>query len=93
MRGWLACKQSDEQFEELVVPVCKDARLRKMVVNIMYVGVLAHLLEIEMERLFRFDFCWHGWLERINHSLDQGGTWCVQKFFHDSPAVGGIIYG
>src|SRR6476620_11631645 len=34
-------------FDELVVPVCKDARLRKMVVNILYVGVLAHLLDIE----------------------------------------------
>jgi 2-oxoglutarate ferredoxin oxidoreductase subunit alpha len=40
-------------FDELVVPVCKDARLRKMVVNIMYVGVLAHLLDIEMEEVKR----------------------------------------
>jgi 2-oxoglutarate ferredoxin oxidoreductase subunit alpha len=38
-------------FDELVVPVCKDARLRKMVVNIMYVGVLAHLLDIEMDEV------------------------------------------
>jgi len=38
-------------FDELVVPVCKDARLRKMVVNILYVGVLAHLLDIEMEEV------------------------------------------
>jgi 2-oxoglutarate ferredoxin oxidoreductase subunit alpha len=35
-------------FDDLVSQVCKDARLRKMVVNIMYVGVLAHLLDIEM---------------------------------------------
>jgi 2-oxoglutarate ferredoxin oxidoreductase subunit alpha len=35
-------------FDDLVVPVCKEAKLRKMVVNIMYVGVLAHLLDIEM---------------------------------------------
>jgi 2-oxoglutarate ferredoxin oxidoreductase subunit alpha len=40
-------------FDELVVPVCKDARLRKMVVNIMYVGVLAHLLDIEMDEVKR----------------------------------------
>jgi 2-oxoglutarate ferredoxin oxidoreductase subunit alpha len=38
-------------FDELVVPVCKDARLRKMVVNILYVGVLAHLLDIEMDEV------------------------------------------
>jgi 2-oxoglutarate ferredoxin oxidoreductase subunit alpha len=40
-------------FDELVVPVCKDARLRKMVVNIMYVGVLAHLLDIEVDEVKR----------------------------------------
>src|SRR5215468_2733426 len=40
-------------FDELVVPVCKDARLRKMVVNILYVGVLAHLLDIEMDEVKR----------------------------------------
>jgi 2-oxoglutarate/2-oxoacid ferredoxin oxidoreductase subunit alpha len=38
-------------FDELVVPVCKDARLRKMVVNILYVGVLAHLLDIDIEEV------------------------------------------
>jgi 2-oxoglutarate ferredoxin oxidoreductase subunit alpha len=38
-------------FDELVVAVCKEAKLRKMVVNIMYVGVLAHLLDIEVEEV------------------------------------------
>ncbi len=38
-------------FDEIVVPVCKEAKLRKMVVNIMYVGVLAHLLDIDMEEV------------------------------------------
>jgi 2-oxoglutarate ferredoxin oxidoreductase subunit alpha len=38
-------------FDDLVVPVCKEARLRKMVVNIMYVGVLAYLLDIEMDEV------------------------------------------
>ena len=36
-------------FEELVVSVCKEARLRKMVVNMMYVGVLAYLLDIDLD--------------------------------------------
>ncbi len=40
-------------FEDLVVPVCKEAKLRKMVVNILYVGVLAHLLDIEMKEVKR----------------------------------------
>ncbi len=38
-------------FDDMVTQVCKDARLRKMVVNIMYVGVLAHLLDIEMDEV------------------------------------------
>src|SRR5205814_3524048 len=36
-------------FDDLVVPVCKDVKLRKMVVNMMYVGVLAYLLDLEMD--------------------------------------------
>jgi 2-oxoglutarate ferredoxin oxidoreductase subunit alpha len=38
-------------FDDLVVPVVKDVKLRKMVVNIMYVGVLAHLLNIDMKEV------------------------------------------
>jgi 2-oxoglutarate ferredoxin oxidoreductase subunit alpha len=40
-------------FDELVVPVCPDTKLRKMVVNILYVGVLAHVLGIEIEEVKR----------------------------------------
>src|SRR5262245_29761130 len=40
-------------FDELVVPVCKEARLRKMVVNILYVGVLASLIDIDIEEVQR----------------------------------------
>jgi 2-oxoglutarate ferredoxin oxidoreductase subunit alpha len=38
-------------FTELVVPVCEVARLRKLVINMMYVGVMAHLMGIEMEEI------------------------------------------
>ncbi|MBX3188701.1 MAG: 2-oxoacid:acceptor oxidoreductase subunit alpha [Labilithrix sp.] len=38
-------------FDELVVSVCKDAKLRKMVVNIMYVGVVAYLIDLDMEEV------------------------------------------
>lgn len=38
-------------FDELVVPVCKEMKLRKMVINILYVGVLAHLFDIDMEEV------------------------------------------
>ena len=38
-------------FDELVTPVCPDAKLRRLVRNIIYDGVLAHLLDIEMEEI------------------------------------------
>lgn len=38
-------------FTQLVVPVCEVARLRKLVINMMYVGVLAHLLGIDIEEV------------------------------------------
>lgn len=40
-------------FDKLVRDACKVSRLRKMVVNIMYVSVVAHLLEIEFEEINR----------------------------------------
>ncbi|MBI4442935.1 MAG: 2-oxoacid:acceptor oxidoreductase subunit alpha [Acidobacteria bacterium] len=35
-------------FDKIVAPVCPDARLRRLVRNMIYVGVLARLLNIEM---------------------------------------------
>ncbi len=40
-------------FDQLVQPVCPDARLRKLVRNMIYDGVLAKLLGIEMEEIHR----------------------------------------
>jgi 2-oxoglutarate ferredoxin oxidoreductase subunit alpha len=40
-------------FGKLVVPVCPDARLRRMVVNIMYVGVLARLVGLDLDEMKR----------------------------------------
>jgi 2-oxoglutarate ferredoxin oxidoreductase subunit alpha len=38
-------------FDQLVAPVCPDARLRKLVRNMIYDGVLAKLLGIDMEEI------------------------------------------
>jgi 2-oxoglutarate ferredoxin oxidoreductase subunit alpha len=38
-------------FDPLVAPVCPDARLRKLVRNMIYDGVLAQLLGIDMEEI------------------------------------------
>ena len=40
-------------FDQLVAPVCPDARLRKLVRNMIYDGVLAFLLGIEMEEIHK----------------------------------------
>jgi 2-oxoglutarate ferredoxin oxidoreductase subunit alpha len=38
-------------FDKLVAPVCPDAKLRKLVRNMIYDGVVAHLLNIDMQEI------------------------------------------
>ena len=38
-------------YDKLVAPVCPEAKLRKLVKNMIYVGVLAKLLEIDMAEI------------------------------------------
>ncbi len=38
-------------FDKLVAPVCPEARLRKLVRNMIYDGVVAHLLGVELEEI------------------------------------------
>jgi 2-oxoglutarate/2-oxoacid ferredoxin oxidoreductase subunit alpha len=38
-------------FDKLVAPVCPDAKLRRLVRNMIYDGVLAHLLGIDLEEM------------------------------------------
>jgi len=38
-------------FDKLVAPVCPEAKLRKLVRNMIYDGVLAHLLSIDIEEI------------------------------------------
>src|SRR5260370_4595206 len=38
-------------FDKLVAPVCPEAKLRKLVKNMIYVGVVAKLLDIEMAEI------------------------------------------
>jgi len=40
-------------FDKLVGPVCPEAKLRKLVRNMIYDGVVAHLLEIDMEEVHK----------------------------------------
>jgi 2-oxoglutarate ferredoxin oxidoreductase subunit alpha len=38
-------------FDKLVAPVCPEAKLRKLVRNMIYDGILAHLLEIDLDEM------------------------------------------
>lgn len=38
-------------FDKLVAPVCPEAKLRKLVRNMIYTGVMAHLLGIDLEEV------------------------------------------
>ena len=38
-------------FDKLVAPVCPDAKLRKLVRNMIYVGVVASLLSVDMQEI------------------------------------------
>src|SRR5579884_4396409 len=40
-------------FDKLVGPVCPEAKLRKLVRNMIYDGVVAYLLDIEMEEVHK----------------------------------------
>ena len=40
-------------FDKLVGPVCPEAKLRKLVKNMLYPGVLAHLLGIDLEEMHK----------------------------------------
>jgi len=40
-------------FDKLVAPVCPDAKLRKLVRNMIYDGVVAQLLSIEMDEVYK----------------------------------------
>ena len=40
-------------FDKLVGPVCPEAKLRKLVRNMIYDGIVAHLLGIEMEEIHK----------------------------------------
>ncbi|MCL4402758.1 MAG: 2-oxoacid:acceptor oxidoreductase subunit alpha [Acidobacteria bacterium] len=38
-------------FDKLVAPVCPEAKLRKLVRNMIYDGILAHLLSVDMQEI------------------------------------------
>src|SRR5215471_7186772 len=63
-------------FDKLVATVCPEAKLRKLVKNMIYVGVLAKLLEIEMaevEKALRKQFAKKVKAANLNFAAAQAG--------------------
>jgi 2-oxoglutarate/2-oxoacid ferredoxin oxidoreductase subunit alpha len=63
-------------FDKLVAPVCPEAKLRKLVKNMIYVGVVARLLDIDMgevEKAIRKQFAKKAKAANLNLSAAQAG--------------------
>ena len=63
-------------FDKLVAPVCAEAKLRKLVKNMVYVGVMARLLEIEMaevEKAIRKQFATKAKAANLNFAAAKAG--------------------
>src|SRR5260221_8100286 len=63
-------------FDKLVAPVCPEAKLRKLVKNMIYVGVAARLLDIDMaevEKALRKQFAKKVKAANLNLAAVQAG--------------------
>src|SRR5213596_1274190 len=63
-------------YDKLVAPVCPEAKLRKLVKNMIYVGVVAKLLNIEMaevEKAIRKQFASKAKAANLNLAAVQAG--------------------
>ena len=63
-------------YDKLIAPVCPEAKLRKLVKNMIYVGVVAHLLEIEMaevEKAIRKQFARKAKAANLNLAAAKAG--------------------
>jgi len=63
-------------YDKLVAPVCPEAKLRKLVKNMIYVGVVAHLLEVdlaEVEKALRKQFARKAKAANLNWAAAKAG--------------------
>jgi 2-oxoglutarate/2-oxoacid ferredoxin oxidoreductase subunit alpha len=63
-------------FDKLVAPVCPEAKLRKLVKNMVYVGVMAKLLEVDMaevEKAIRKQFATKAKAANLNFAAAKAG--------------------
>jgi 2-oxoglutarate ferredoxin oxidoreductase subunit alpha len=67
-------------FDKLVAPVCPEAKLRKLVRNMIYDGVLAHLLGVEMEEIHKALFKQFGTRKAKAAELNWGAVQAGREF-------------
>ena len=78
-------------FDKLVAPVCPDAKLRKLVRNMIYDGIVAYLLGIEMEEMHKALFKQFGKRKakaaELNWGAAQAGYEFAAKNLHQDRSV------
>lgn len=71
-------------FDKLVAPVCPEAKLRKLVRNMIYDGVVAHLLGIDLEEMRKALFKQFGERKRKAAELNWGAVTAGKQFAESS---------
>jgi 2-oxoglutarate ferredoxin oxidoreductase subunit alpha len=67
-------------FDKLVAPVCPEAKLRKLVRNMIYDGIVAHLLGIDLEEMRKALFKQFGPKKAKAAQLNWGAVLAGQEF-------------
>jgi len=67
-------------FDKLVAPVCPEAKLRKLVRNMIYTGVMAHLLGIDLDEVRKALFKQFGERKRKAAELNWGAVQAGREF-------------
>jgi 2-oxoglutarate ferredoxin oxidoreductase subunit alpha len=67
-------------FDRLVGPVCPEAKLRKLVKNMLYPGVLAHLLGIDLEEMHKALFKQFGPRKKKAAELNWGAVQAGREY-------------
>jgi 2-oxoglutarate ferredoxin oxidoreductase subunit alpha len=71
-------------FDKLVGPVCPEAKLRKLVRNMIYDGILAHLLGLELEEIRKALFKQFGARKQKAAELNWGAVLAGKKYAEEN---------
>src|SRR5207237_208600 len=74
-------------YDKLVAPVCPEAKLRKLVKNMIYVGVVAKLLDIDMAEVEKAI----EYMKRFRIGPDGKATFAIVQAEDELAAIGMVI--